>query len=612
MKERMNRTGYSLWVLAGSAILLLLVSTSSFTFRKPETAPPVFAGNFHMSMYYRDNADFFPAFAKIKPLAPPPHVFIVNQHILAAHLIAKQFALSADPKVETVVLITQNNWNAGRAPIITSSFGWKTPLGVIEPATAIADSLVSKRLAVIDEDIFEDEHGITGVVPYVAHSFPNAAIVPIVIRDKTPDNLVDALAEELSKLDLSTTAIVGTIDMSHYLPKYVADVHDRLTLQTIRQFDYETLPRLDIDTAPALRAIMKVAERAEEKRFIQTGGINSAEIVGEPELQETTSYITGYFARGGNARASSTVHMLFVGDIMLDRNVATKAKRSGADSLFAKVERLFLGAHALVGNLEGTMTDNPSISQKNFSILRFTFNPAFAGLLRSLRFTALSLANNHALDFGRDGFEQTKSNLGEAGILSFGSPQNDTALSTRATLQGKTVCFVGYHDLFTPNPAPAIREMQDIRDGCSYVVLFAHWGVEYSEAPSERQRKLAREFIDGGADLVIGAHPHVVEPVEVYSNKAIFYSLGNFMFDQNFSFAVKHGLAVHVEWSDEKTRFTLVPVTVEHEAVGISLPEERVKTLFALTAGELPKEIASSIIDAKEFILESSHNLIAQ
>src|SRR3989338_11543077 len=100
--------------------------------------------NFHTSMYYYDNSDFFTqsvkSFANVKPVSPAPHIFIVNQHILAAHIIAGQFALSADPKVKTVVLITQNNWNAGRAPIITSSFGWKTPLGVIEPATAIADS----------------------------------------------------------------------------------------------------------------------------------------------------------------------------------------------------------------------------------------------------------------------------------------------------------------------------------------------------------------------------------------------------------------------------------------------------------------------------------------
>src|ERR1035437_6523590 len=90
-------------------------------------------GSFHVSMYYYDNADFFPksveTFKDKKPLSPPPHIFIVNQHILAAHLIAQQFALSADPKVKIVVLITQNNWNAGNAPIIISQYGWKTPLG---------------------------------------------------------------------------------------------------------------------------------------------------------------------------------------------------------------------------------------------------------------------------------------------------------------------------------------------------------------------------------------------------------------------------------------------------------------------------------------------------
>ncbi|MDO8561585.1 MAG: AmmeMemoRadiSam system protein B [bacterium] len=585
----------------------------AFSIQQPRGEAEISAiENFHASMYFYDNSDFFTqsvgSFANTKPLSPAPRIFIVNQHILAAHVIARQFALSADPGVTTVILITQNNWNAGHAPIITSRYGWKTPLGTIHASSTLADSLIQRNLAYNEEDIFKNEHGITGIVPYVAHSFPNASVVPLVIRDDTPEAIVDALAGELSKLNMSQTVIVGTIDMSHYLPKHIADAHDRLTVQSIKEFDYETLPRLDIDTVPTLRTIMKVAESIGQKKFVQTDGINSADIVGNPDLMETTSYISGYFTGGSAEEIDSDVHLFFVGDIMLDRGVAKHARAYGVNSLFAKVERLFLGTNAVIGNLEGTITDNPSVSEKDPSLLRFTFNPMFAGLLGQSRFTVLSLANNHALDFGDYGYEQTIKNLDGASIIPFGSPQNSVNISTRISIREKTVCLVGYHDLFTPDPAPALLEIKSIRESCSYVVLFAHWGIEYSDAPSDRQITLAHKFIDAGADLIIGAHPHVVEPIEIYKNKAIFYSLGNFIFDQNFSFATEHGLTVHVERGSAKTRFTLVPISIDRAEVKIAEPSDRQKILSLLVDKNLSSDIASDIINAQEFTLWNNPN----
>lgn len=583
---------------------------------------------YHTAMYYFDNADFFPAsvesFKNTKPLNPAPRVFIVNQHVLAAHLIAQQFALAADDTVKTVVVITQNNWNAGTADAITSNYGWKTTLGDIKPSTNIAEDLVKNNLAAIDESIFSKEHGITGVIPYVAHAFPNAKVVPIVIRDGTSNTITDGIAAELSKLDLKNTVIVGTIDMSHYLPKYIADAHDRLTVESIKSFNYDVLPRLDIDTAPTLRTIMKVAETTGQKNFIQTGGVNSAEIVNDPDLLVTTSYVTGYFSKNmvkeddkfANVNTKSA-HMLFVGDIMLDRGVAIHAKKYGVNSLFSKLERLFLGTHAVIGNLEGTMTNEPSVAIPNGSILHFTFDPSFAGVLKKLKFSAFSMANNHALDFGKSGYDETVKNLDAKNFVSFGSPLNNQRLSGEMMVNGKKVCLVGYHDLFTHDEMPAINEIKKLdTDGCPYIVLFAHWGDEYESKQNSRQEPLAHEFIDAGADLVIGAHPHVVQPIEIYKNKAIFYSLGNFMFDQEFSWEVKHGMAVNVELRDDKTLFTLVPVTINRAEVEISNTEEAAKTLkTAVNSPSLLGNMATDILTKKQFILwnnqtqtESSQN----
>jgi poly-gamma-glutamate synthesis protein (capsule biosynthesis protein) len=206
------------------------------------------------------------------------------------------------------------------------------------------------------------------------------------------------------------------------------------------------------------------------------------------------------------------------------------------------------------------MTTNVSVAEVDPKILKFTFDPRFAQLLSGLGFTAVSLANNHALDFGADGYAQTTDFLTQAGIAPFGHPLNTKDLSTIVSTDSKTLCLVGYHSLFDPESAWVEAEIKKLRPTCSYVVVVAHWGEEYQHEPTASQKLKARTFIDLGADLIIGAHPHIVQPVEVYNNRAIFYSLGNFLFDQGFQPEVKRGVAVGVEFASSTTRFTLTPV----------------------------------------------------
>lgn len=631
MNKQLSKSEYSQFILKISTVVLVILiivfglivwhknteKNSSVPTNQSSLPPP--PTDTHISLYYYDNTNFYPqsaaSFDSIKPVNPRPRIFITNQHILAAPLIAKQFALAADPKVTTVILITQNNWNAGAANIITSREGWRTPLGNINVDLPFTDKLIEQGISHEEEDVFIHEHGITGIVPYVAHDFPNAKIVTLVIRDKTPNQELDTLVQQLETLDLSRTVIVGTIDMSHYMPKYVSDMHDRTTIQTIKEFDYKTLPTLDIDTTPTLYALMKTAQNGGETDFEVTGHMNSSDIVGEPDLLLTTSYITGYFSTPTATSSvpspvsisSGTISALFTGDVMLDRYVALHAQQSDFDSLFAPLSRLFLGSDMFIGNLEGTLTNNKSISQQDLSTLRFNFDPSYAQKLADLGFTGFSLSNNHSFDFGQDGFNQTEQNLNGAGILSFGSPYNDQSLSVETIAQGKSVCFVGYLELFKPDPTSVLNEIKRLRPQCDVLIMTAHWGVEYSSTETAAQKELAHEFIDTGADMIIGSHPHVVEPLEIYHGKAIFYSLGNFMFDQNFSYDTEHGLTVEMERNATSTTFTLIPITIKNEQVSISDVADRLKTLGAVVnnaqAGGLSNTDISDIMKAYSFTL---------
>lgn len=272
--------------------------------------------------------------------------------------------------------------------------------------------------------------------------------------------------------------------------------------------------------------------------------------------------------------------VLFAGDIMLDRNVAVHARAAGPGVLFAGVLGLFATADARVANLEGSITTNPSIAQVDHSILHFTFDPAVAqAALAPLTLSAVSLANNHSYDFGRAGFESTRGYLAQWGIQPFGHPYNARVLSTALDVRGKQVCLVGYHSLYDATTTEVVAEVARLRPDCYKVVVFAHWGDEYKPVANAAQVAEAHEFVDAGADLVIGAHPHVVQNVETYRGRAIFYSLGNFMFDQDFSWATEHGLVVKVTFGATSTAFALTPVTVMGQEVTLSNEPDTARVL---------------------------------
>ncbi len=300
--------------------------------------------------------------------------------------------------------------------------------------------------------------------------------------------------------------------------------------------------------------------------------------------------------------SASTV--LFVGDIMLDRNVAVHARAVGDEALFKGVLNLFAGHDAVIGNLEGTLTTKESIAQQDNSVLRFTFDPHFAQLLAGLGFSAVSLANNHALDFGEFGYDDTLNNLEAANVGAFGAPYNDSHLALQLMAKYKKICMVGYHSLFNPDTTAVLEKIQTIRSACDYVIVMAHWGVEYQHEPVAQQQEAAHAFIDAGADVVIGGHPHVVEPLEIYNGHAIFYSLGNFLFDQGWKPEVKRGLAVEVAFEDTKTRFTLMPVTT-YEEVSVAGTTTAQAVLKDVVTPELSPDITKSILETGSFELEN-------
>jgi poly-gamma-glutamate synthesis protein (capsule biosynthesis protein) len=221
---------------------------------------------------------------------------------------------------------------------------------------------------------------------------------------------------------------------------------------------------------------------------------------------------------------------------------------------------LFYGTDFTLANLEGSFTDfaPKTLSPDN---LQFTFSPQLLPGLQTAGFNLLSLANNHSLNFGAEGLAQNKQYLQNFALNYFGDPLNQTDLSLVKEVNGKTIAFVAYHQ-FASGLENVLTEIERLRPQVDWLILTAHWGNEYQVNFSAKQQELAHQFVDAGADVVLGTHPHVIQPLEIYNNKMIFYSLGNFIFDQTFSQATQEGLGVGLVFQDNKITYYLIPMGI--------------------------------------------------
>lgn len=261
------------------------------------------------------------------------------------------------------------------------------------------------------------------------------------------------------------------------------------------------------------------------------------------------------------AAQPTPVRALAFGDVMLDRFVATLMDRHGADYPFLGLTPLLQGQEIVFANLEGPIVR--AYQQTPDDSLRFSFPTTVAPLLKAQGWTALSVANNHGFDHGNEGSATTRAALQDAGLDAVGHPTDiDRAFTTTNTYHGRTVTFLGFHATqFSFPREEALRLISDLAvQKDTFVIVSVHWGVEYQTRSNTFQQQLGRAFVDAGADLVLGHHPHVVQEVEIYRNRPIFYSLGNLIFDQYFSADTQQMLGVRFTIERSRVRYDLLPL----------------------------------------------------
>ena len=246
--------------------------------------------------------------------------------------------------------------------------------------------------------------------------------------------------------------------------------------------------------------------------------------------------------------AVSTLTVILTGDILLDRGVRRTIEQHGTDHLFSSgVDSVLSAAQVVVGNLECPATHIKAPVQKRYI---FRAEPEWLDVLHRHGFTHLNLANNHSIDQGRKGLTDTQQNVVTAGMVPIGAGQNMDEAAQPVLLAEKPrrvwlvpslrLALENYAYL-TDKPCVSQEPMDSLTarvsrlrkaDTTAVIIVSLHWGGEHTLRPVPRQRVEAHRLIDAGADILVCHHTHTLQTIEQYRGKWIYYSVGNFIFDQ--------------------------------------------------------------------------------
>ena len=265
--------------------------------------------------------------------------------------------------------------------------------------------------------------------------------------------------------------------------------------------------------------------------------------------------------------------VIAVGDIMLGGRAKKAVAEFGPDHPFDAVLPLLRRSPIVIGNLEGPFAEKAKKQQRNFS---YRVDVSQASSLSRAGINVVTLANNHLLDCGRSGILETLDALSNANVFALGAGTNERAAHAPVIQQagGMRIGLLGYYwnsrTAATANgpgsamdPPEALEaDIRALRAHADRIVATFHWGVPYERMPSTEVRTKAHFAVDCGADAVVGHHPHIVQPFEIYRDRPIFYSVGNFAFGSGNSRA--EGLLVGLRFEENKTVVNVYPLYVKN------------------------------------------------
>lgn len=309
--------------------------------------------------------------------------------------------------------------------------------------------------------------------------------------------------------------------------------------------------------------------QADEENDEETGIVLETEALETEEKNQETS------ADSGAAQDSMTI--LFSGDVLLSDHVLNAYSRAGGIS--GVLDQGYLSAiqsadYFAVNEEFPFSSRGTQAADKQYT---FRLAPEKVSIFKEIGIDAVTLANNHALDYGTEALLDTCDVLDGAGILHTGAGKDLDAAKQPVVFEknGQRVALIGATRVipqadwaatkghpgmlssYEVSVEPLLSQIADCHAAGEKVVVLIHWGIERDETPQEYQRALAKRYIDAGADLVIGSHPHVLQGIEYYKGKPILYSMGNFIFGSS----IPKTMLVQAEFKGDDLSLQLIPGT---------------------------------------------------
>jgi poly-gamma-glutamate synthesis protein (capsule biosynthesis protein) len=465
----------------------------------------------------------------------------INSNLLDS--IASIFtALGSNRDKEVTVILLTANKSEKSDKVIASELPYKTPYGFLKSDENLLAQIKKLGFLTYDDEVLKKESSAAFLAAFVRKVFPNARMVALLVDDEISTEQSSALTDFLANLNQENHLIVADSAFSNHSNADLAKYQTRFARTQISEGNYENLNNLNAENLAVLRIFLATMElRGFPKAIFQDKG-----------FVDGRGFLTAYFLKGERL-ALPEVFVTAVGDVMLDRYVRTLMEKFGESYPFDLLnENDFLRTgHVIHANLEGPTTENDRISAGD---VIFKFDPWMIDLLLNQGISLISLANNHTLDQGKSGFEESKKILTEKGMNWFGHPLNELdnhIFSTR--INGLRMAFIGLHDATVDlDLREFLEKIPDLKKSHDLVIVSIHWGIEYKRKSSNRQQQLAYQMIDAGVDAVIGHHPHVRQEIEWYKSRPIIYSLGNFIFDQYWSTETQKGSVVGLIFSPKE------------------------------------------------------------
>lgn len=511
-------------------------------------------------------------------------VAIIPHHMLTRAKVDEFYQLLQQeyPHPDRIVIISPNHFNYGSGALesIESAqdicFRGDCVSGIPYPGYR----LYSSPFLLFDSGATW-EHGIGEHFGFIDTYFPGGWVMPVVLRRvltpwKNEQNIADTISSFSGK-----TLVLASVDFSHHVDESIARSHDALAVDVLSNGTLADFSKLEVDCRNCLAVAKLIANQSGQDFFSLYARTSVDSILRTRSDIENTSHILGTFS--GSGTHTMTGVFAFVWDTQIARGIAEfdrkravflphilrdfYERKNTSFPLASKYNRIGIWFDYFVANLEATFDTEDCNTRGQGIILRMDRDNLKK--LSNIGINMFNIANNHSDDCGEENFADMHRWFTSQQIDAFGDAKNGDEYTWTGFIRGEKFAMVGVNGIETPvDWKKKIQNIENLTNSGYLVIANFHWGKEYSTGTTDVQERIAHDAIDAWARLIIWHHPHVVGPIEIYKDIPIYYSLGNFLFDQDFPETLPW-LMINCEISRLATDCHDIPFTREEHTFAI-------------------------------------------